>query len=40
MGDAEVTRRPESGLPNPDYKGGDHPYISDEGVSAVWVIRD
>jgi len=33
VGDAEVSRRPMAGLPNPDFKGGDYPYVSEEGVS-------
>lgn len=35
VGDAEVTRRPDAGLPNPDYKGGDHPYVSEDGVRSL-----
>ncbi|KAF5842635.1 ribose-5 phosphate isomerase-related protein [Dunaliella salina] len=40
VGDAEVSRRPVSGMMNPDFKGGSHPYISDEGHNIIDIAYD
>eukprot|EP00200_Dunaliella_tertiolecta_P014950 CAMPEP_0202411452 /NCGR_PEP_ID=MMETSP1128-20130828/21980_1 /ASSEMBLY_ACC=CAM_ASM_000463 /TAXON_ID=3047 /ORGANISM="Dunaliella tertiolecta, Strain CCMP1320" /LENGTH=269 /DNA_ID=CAMNT_0049017169 /DNA_START=45 /DNA_END=854 /DNA_ORIENTATION=+ len=40
VGDAEVSRRPLSGMSNPDFRGGGHPYISDEGHNIIDIAYD